>query len=351
MISLAAGGPASTSGADFAIDAARLRDFYNKTMAPALTHLYSVGTPVMAPALPHDSKRPIIVLLSSATDEEIEGLAAANGDAVHFTARSPERTVHFADNLIFIVGSGHEGLDEKLAGEYVFFREYEHKLGHFLDMHRSVWEAIEAMRSKDDVKLGDLPGVRDRLLDYDRDLTVLGARLGQMDAYLDERQSQIDDLGLAKTMVALEAYRYGKMRIATKYMDQLLEMLDDYISSTVEITGLMYQENLQKEINFQQFVFLLGSVAAIIMLGTLPSSKMAFFDPAGKLISNGKLFNFEVKSLAIFGGCAFIATLIIFSVIRPLISSFKRIRVTSLLGSGGSQKTAPVDPDIRPDSL
>lgn len=331
---------------------AKIRAFYGEIVAPALSRLYSIGTPALSvgtPVMVH----PVIIVVRQTNDQDVTDLMSNLGDATHFIARSPERTVHFADNHIVIVDDkGDDDFNIRLAGEYVFFREYEHKLKHFLDLHRTVWEAIEKMRSKDALTLKDLPSVRDRLLDFQRDLSVLRARLAQMDAYLDERHAQIDDLGLAQTMRQLEAYRFAKMRIATKYMERLWSMLDDYINSTVTITGLMYQENLQKEINFQQFVFLLGSIAAIIALGALPGSTLALFGPDGKLVSSGKIVSFGLPGLMLYGGIAFLGTLIIFAVIRPLISSFKRIRATSLLGGNTrADRALPIEDDERPDTF
>jgi hypothetical protein len=338
--------------ADLAAGLPRIRDFYENTMAPALAWLYSVGTPTLTPSVAHEAKRPVIVNVRQANDQDVTDLAKSCGEEVHFVARSTERTVYFADNVIFISGIQDDAaFDARLASELVFFREYEHKLRHFLDLHRSVWESIEAMRNKKALSLGELPAVRDRLLDYHRDLSVLRARLGQMDAYLDERQSQIDDLGLAPVMRKLEAYRFAKMRIGTKYMDRLWGMLDDYISTTVEITGLMYQENLQKEINFQQFIFLLGSVAAVITLGAIVGSNVMLYDPDGKLLSRGVIKAFALKDLGLLGGAAFLVTLIVFTVIRPLISSFKRITVSSLLGGRTAETSHKLENDDRPDSL
>lgn len=309
-----------------------LRKFYDHQMVPALGLIYSVGTPVITPNFKHDALRPVILITGPAPEQEVAALAAKCGETVHFTARRGEVSVHYADNLVFICGAD-EAFGWRLAGLILLSREYEHKLRHFLDTHRTVWEEIEQLRARQALSLKELPAIRDRLLDYHRDFSVLRARLNQMDSYLDERRSETDDSGQAEALRALEAYRFGKLRSATHYVDRLWEMLEDYLRSTVEITGLMYQENLQKEINFQQFIFLLGSVAAILGLGSIVGSSMSVFSPDGDVLATGKLLAFSLTDLAQMAGAALAITLVIFLGVRPLISNFRRIRTESLLGS------------------
>ncbi len=309
-----------------------LRKFYDHRMVPALGLIYSVGTPVITPTFKHAALRPVIIIAGPAPEREVADLAAKCGETVHFTARRGEVAVHYADNLVFICGAD-EDFSRRLAGMILLSREYEHKLRHFLDTHRTVWEEIEQLRARQALALRELPAIRDRLLDYHRDFSVLRARLNQMDSYLDERRSEADDSGQAEALRGLEAYRFAKLKSATRYVDRLWEMLEDYLRSTVEITGLMYQENLQKEINFQQFIFLLGSVAAVLALGSIAGASLYMFDPDGGIMATGSIRSFALADLAKMATAALAATLVIFLGVRPLISNLRRIRTESLLGS------------------
>ncbi len=327
------------ASADVAADVAALREFYDSRISPALALIYSLGTPVLMPAVKHEGRRPVFITMKNATDGEAAALLERLGETAYHVARQDGVSVHYAENVIVISG-GDEALVRMLLVDLILFREYEHKLRHFLDIHRSTWDSIERLRSKQTLSLKELPAIRDQLLDHQRDFAILRARLSQMDSYLDERRAEIDDLGLTRAMRGLEAYRFAKLRSATGYIDRLWTMFQDYLSSTLEITGLMYQENLQKEIKIEQFIFLLGAVAAIIGLGILPTSDLRLFGTGGQLISTGQIVTFSVYDLVVMGGAAVLATFLILSVVRPLVSSFRRIRATSLLGANSPAPAA-----------
>lgn len=312
-------------------DIVELRHFYEDRVAVALSFIYSMGTPVVLHSIPHMGTRPMLIITKGATEDDINSLMTELRDEVHFVATEGETTIHFGDDNILIDTPDPD--DPKIAtltSMLLLFREYEHKLRHFLDLHRTIWESIATMQDKDTLATKDLPIIRDALLDYRRDLAVTRGRLGQMEIYIEARKQMVDDEGLTEWLRTLEAYRFAKVGGATKYMEKLWDMLEEYIESTVAISGLLYQENLRKEIKFQQFIFLVSAVAGTIALGTLAGATVILEGPSGEQIT-GSIFRFKLIGLVKFGGIALLTSVIVFMVIRPMISSFKRIKTRTLL--------------------
>lgn len=312
-------------------DIVELRHFYDDRIAVALSFIYSLGTPVILHSIPHVGTRPMLIITKGATKDDVNGLMAELEDEVHFVATEGKTTVHFGDDHILIdTPDPDDPKISALASMLILFREYEHKLRHFLDLHRTIWESIVTMRDKETLVTKDLPIIRDTLLDYRRDLAVIHGRLGQMEAYIEARNQAVDDAGLSDWLTGLETYRFVKLGSATRYIKELWNMLNEYIESTVAITGLLYQENLRKEINFQQFIFLVSAVAGTITLGTLAGADIFLEGPAGEPIS-GTMYRFKIIGIVKFGGIAIFTSALIFLVIRPLVSSFKRIKTSTLL--------------------
>jgi hypothetical protein len=323
-------------GSDIAGSIAELRALYEKDLAPTLAYLYSLGSPMLSQRIPHTGTRPLIITVKDASDKDVDGLVRGLNDAVHYVARQERISVHFADRHIIVA---HDGGDDEISRmavqSFILFREYEHKLQHFLDLHRSVWESISDIHGKNPLRIRDLPGIRDHLIDFKRDLAVSKTRLGQMSSYLPARKREVDELGLEQAMRDIEAYRFEKAEAASSYMQELWHMLADYIESTVQITDLMYQENLQKEINFEQFIFLVASVAATLELGALAGAEVRLTDEATGHLVTGRLFDFNIPDLLLYGGATLIASLVIFNILKPLIGSLRRVKTSELFRGVG----------------
>lgn len=314
-------------------DLQKLRDFHEKLMMPSLSMLYGLGVPVITYKIPTLTQRPLIILAKGVEDVEARKFCAELDDEIHYIARHTDRTVYFAERHI-IVGdeSGGAGTTRYIIDELILSREYEHRLKQYLELHRQLWERIAKIQNRASIPSYELPAIRDHLLNYRRDMAVIRARISQMEAYLNERKSEIDDLGLTEDLRAVEAYRFEKLTSSTFYITRLWDMLEEYLDTTLQITGFFYQENLQKEINIQQFIFLVGSVAAVMGLGTLAGAGFVVLSTEGHAMYQGLLSSFDPIALVQFGSMAILASMIFYFGIRPAVRFFSRISPSALVG-------------------
>ncbi len=336
---------------DLQKDIATLQDFHEKLMIPALSMLYGLGAPVISYKIPMLTDRPMIILAKQVEDTEVRKFCAELDDEVHYIARHPERTVYFADRYIVIGDeTGGAGTTRYIIDEFILSREYEHRLKQYLELHRQLWERIAEIQQRASIPSYELPTIRDRLLNYKRDMSIIRARIDQMQVYLKERRNEIDDLGLTENLRAVEAYRFDKLSGSTAYITRLWDMLEEYLDSTVQITGFFYQENLQKEINIQQFIFLVGAVAAVMSLGTIAGAGFVVLSTDGHALYQGLVSSFDPIALVQFGSIAILASMVFYFGIRPAIRFFSRISPASLIGRGVKKAVADRDAENETDS-
>ncbi|MEA3248946.1 MAG: hypothetical protein U9Q03_01140 [Patescibacteria group bacterium] len=332
---------------DFQEDLKKIREFFEKLLTPSLSILYGLGAPVISYKVPDLMSRPVIILAKGVEDVAARKMCVELDDEVHYIARHPDRTVYFADKHI-IVGdeSGGAGATKYIIDELILSREYEHRLKQYLELHRQLWGRIADIQQRSSIPSYELPVIRDRLLNYKRDMAIIRARINQMMAYLSERRNEIDDLGLTEDLRAVEAYRFDKLTSSTFYITRLWDMLEEYLDSTVQITGFFYQENLQREINIQQFIFLVGSVAAVMGLGTLAGAGFVVLSADGHATYHGLISSFDPAVLVQFGSIALLASMVFFFGIRPAIRFFRRIRPSALVGrvKKDEDREGPGDP-------
>jgi len=303
------------AGKDVDADSYRLHSFYNEKLLSAVGILFSVGLPAIGVHDPKYTERPSVVVATHATAKEVEAWAKSLNDTIHFTAKHKGHQVFYGDRLIVVVTRAPESdVTHQLVRTIIFFREYESRLSNFLNMHREVWQSIDQIRKKKSLSLSELPAIRDHLLDADRDMSIVIARLSQMGYFLVERQTEIDELDRTDYFRALEAYRFGKMLLTTKYLQELWAQLNEYIESTADIIALMYQENFEKSLNALQFIFLVSSIAGVMLLGNMTTGTFAMSD------------------LVLYGGASLAATLLIYFGLKFFTSSLQRIETKTLLG-------------------
>lgn len=318
---------------NLAADMKRLKEFLDGSLTPSLSMLYDLGAPAVLYKAPTLTEKPIVILAKGIDEAEARKFCAELDDEIHFIARHTDRTVYFADRYIVIGDeSGGAGAIRYIIDELILAREYEHRLKQYFEMHRQMWERIAEIQRRTSIPSHELPNIRDQLLIYRRDMAIVKARMGQMTGYLDERRDEIDDLGLTEDLRAVEAYRFDKLASSTLYVTRLWDMLQEYLDSTVQITGFFYQENLQKEINIQQFIFLVGSVAAVIGLGTITGTNLVLFSAEGQSLYRGFMSSFNAAALLQFGGIAILASLMFYFGIRPAVRFFSRINPSALVG-------------------
>ncbi|NQV12132.1 hypothetical protein HQ524_02105 [Candidatus Uhrbacteria bacterium] len=301
-------------------DYKKLHKFYEHKLSPALRLIYSIGVPSITFREGVERVYTTIIITTGATDSAVGIFMSDHDDEISFIAKDKNRKVFFGKRHIVIdTKDPRSPVIQKIVSSMIFFREYEHRLDNFLNLHRKVWTGIQDIRDKKDIRLQKLPVVRDMLLDNQRDLAIVKARLGQMSDYLIERKTEIDEFGLDQHMRKLEAYRFGKMHVNTEYLSRLWDMMEDYIESTLKIVDLMYQENIQKQLGIQQFIFLVSAVGGIIGLGKLADAHLLLITPSGD-------FGY-IGALLFFGATAISISILIFFIIKKIVPAVMNRRV------------------------
>ncbi len=220
-------------------------------------------------------------------------------------------------------------LYEEIAEASFFIIDFEKVLKIVLEDHRIVWNEIEKIKRKSEVVVGDLPFVRDQLMDLLEDISYIETRLEQMEDYLEKKK---DENVIIKNPVFKR--KVEKMGVIYRYHTKLWKMTKEFNDSAIELLNLVYSENEQAEMNFLQIIFLIGTIAGLCSLGLLSDDTFRLFDAAGNLIATGEYYDFNAVELIGLVFLIAIITLILFSIIRYVFEKtkkFKRIKFSRLI--------------------
>lgn len=333
---------------DWPADSVKLEKFYQDGLTPFLNLLFSRGAPSLEIIRAGVRVRPIVVVATQMAEDEIEPFFKVASDKVHSQVIRKGLSVYFGDKVILIIAAKPDSeVVEYLVRLYSFFREYEAYLYRFMLVDRKIWDRINGIRGNRSLKGQDLPELRDQLILFKRDVNVIKLRLNQMDNYFDERRRDIETRKLRPILETYKAFRFDKMASIQEYMVELMQTTEKYVDDAINLLQLLYQENQQREISTLQVIFLMGTVANFVVLGTLSFSQLQFFDVKNNPIGSGTLSAvFDVHGLLIFGSAAIIVSLVFFLAWHYVFKRIRLHRAISLLEKPGDHDPKKIFKDF-----
>lgn len=249
-----------------AVDA--LQSTYVEKIGPLLFALFGRGAPLPENLMQKESTYPIIVVSENLTAEAIADLFGQLQDTAYSQFRANGADVWYGSKLIVFNGAAEiftQDIFEELMRVIVFFRDFRAQLKDYLALHRDLWDALSAIRSTPSMRYKDFPKIRDKLFDYKKTLSFVGARLEQMKDILDVREAKFKDAsGWIKMLQDFRIDDFGALGEARNYIADLWTMTVDYNNSTLDFLNILYDENIQRELNVIKMTTLLTAVAGVL---------------------------------------------------------------------------------------
>lgn len=131
------------------VDIDRITDYYENKLSPAINYLFSLGAPVPKELANIENVYPYFVICDNVSKEEISDLLSRTEKQKYFEFNNPKYDVIRGDKYYFI-NNKKQSLDniERYIEEQVFIREFKGQLHRYLNLHRIIWERIDAVKEK-----------------------------------------------------------------------------------------------------------------------------------------------------------------------------------------------------------
>jgi len=212
----------------------------------------------------------------------------------------------------------------------IMLNDYESFMQKALDTHRTLWDEVNDIRSKERVFFKDLPKLRDTLMDVKKDISFIASRIKQMKTFISFRKSYSSK----ETMSQLKKRKildFNALMDMGDYIQELIAMTENYVDTTLEMVQMIYQENEQKELNTLQIIFAIGVVASFLALGAMPGANLVLNNAEGELFLQGQIASFEFLSLVKFGLISLVFAFLVFWVLHFLFKGAKSFKLVNLL--------------------
>lgn len=259
-------------------DIDKVTAYYENKLSPAFSYLFSLGAPVPKELANIETVYPYFVVCSNASKEDISALLARTERQKYFEFENPNYDVIRGDKYYFI-NNKKQTFDniERYIEEQIFIREFKGQLHRYLNIHRTIWEKIDAVKENAHVKGSDIVKFTSKLEGYAKTINLIDGRIHQMSTYIATREKIAKSDADLEEFLAISGYRYETLRDTLEYIKSLWAMTKNYVSSAQKLFDGLKQDVTSKSVDSLTIVTSMSAGAAIIGLLTETAPEFTVF--------------------------------------------------------------------------
>lgn len=213
-------------------DIEKVTDYYENKLSPAFSYLFSLGAPVPKELANIKTIYPYFIVCDNVTKDDISELLSRTEKQKYFEFSSEKYDVVRGDKYYFI-NNKKKTLEniEKYIESQIFIREFKGQLHRYLNLHRIIWEKIDNIKEKVNVKGSEIVTFTTKLEGYSKTVNLIDGRINQMSTYISTRERIAKSDPELTEFLAISGYRYETLRDTLNYIQYLWDMTQTHLSS------------------------------------------------------------------------------------------------------------------------
>lgn len=259
-------------------DLDKVTDYYENKLSPAFSYLFSLGAPIPKELAKIETIFPYFIICDKASKNDINLLLSRTEKQKYFEFNNKSYDVVRGDKYYFINNKS-QAMDtiERYVEEQIFIREFKGQLHRYLNLHRVIWEKIDAVKENVNVKGKDIIKFTTKLDGYAKTINLIDGRINQMATYISTREKIAkSDKDLAE-FLAISGYRYETLRDTLDYIKYLWDMTQQYVSSAQKLFAGIKSDITSNSVRNLTIVTSMSAGAALIDLFTKSEPKFTMF--------------------------------------------------------------------------
>jgi hypothetical protein len=244
-----------------------LTSYYENTLSPAISYLFSLGAPVPKELANIKTIYPYFVTLEAASKEECLSLFSAFGQRERFEVTTANFEIYRGDKLFIINSLGISTKSiERFTEEQIFMREFKGQLHRYLNLHRNIWEKIAEVKEKGEIQGKDVKDFYTKIESYSKTINLIDARIEQMDAYLATRKAIAKDDELLKDFKDVIDFKHETLGDTLKYIKGIWRMTKNYVDSADKLFNSIQAKATEASVKNLTVITSMGVGATLIGL-------------------------------------------------------------------------------------
>ena len=246
-----------------------LADYYENKLSPALSYLFSLGAPIPKELANIETVFPYFIVLNNETKENIQLLLSKTEKEKYFEYNNDNYDVVRGDKYYFINNKKNTTSQvERYIEEQIFIREFKGQLHRYLNLHRIIWEKIDAVKENAKVRGKDIIAFSSKIDGYRKTVNLIDSRINQMNTYIKTRERIAKSDENLTGSLDLIGYRYETLINTVSYMQQIWAMTKNYLASAEKLFNSLESQVTEKSVNNLTIVTSMGVGASLIELFT-----------------------------------------------------------------------------------
>lgn len=256
-------------------DVEHLHTYYNECLSPTINYLFSTGAPVFKELSRVENIYPYFIVCDNASQKELSDLLAQTERQKYFEFDGKNYDVLRGDKYYFI-NDKKAPLEtiERYIEEQIFIREFKGQLHRYLNLHRSIWSKIDAIKKQALTSEVEILEDTTKLERYEKTTLLIKGRLEQMATYVKIREAGARDDAEIIEFLAISGYRYSALFGTLEYMQSLWRTTRDYAKTAQRLLARASQERIIH--GLRDIAILLGVLVATSILGLLFGTVLNF---------------------------------------------------------------------------
>jgi hypothetical protein len=250
-------------------DIQKLTSYYEEQLSPALSYLFSLGAPVPKELASIKTIYPYFLVYKNAPKSRITKLLADFDQKEHFAIEKEAFDIYRGDTL-YVINNRTERLPsiEQFIQEQIFIREFKGQMHRYLNMHRSIWEKIAAVKERGSIKGKEIGEFRDKIESYQKTIDFIDARIAQMGTYVRTRESIFRSKKELEVFQDVLQFKYETLADTLEYVKDLWAMTKRYVESALELFRTLQAKSTENSVKNLTIVTTTGVGATLMGLFT-----------------------------------------------------------------------------------
>lgn len=251
-------------------DIAKVQDYYENRLSPAINYLFSLGAPVPKELAGIQNVYPYFVVCNKASEVDMKKLFDRTAEnQKYFEFRNPKYDVIRGDKYYFINNKTRSNDEiERYIEEQIFIREFKGALHRYLNIHRIIWEKIDEVKEHASVRGKDIIRFTTKLEGYAKTINLIDGRIKQMGTYLPTREKIAKSDADLMEFLSISGYRYETLHDTLEYIKYLWDMTQNYVNSALEQFESLKADVTSKSVDSLTIVTSMSAGAALLGLFT-----------------------------------------------------------------------------------
>lgn len=250
-------------------DIEHVTDYYENKLSPAFNYLFSLGAPVPKELAHIETVYPYFIVCDNASKDQLSELLSRTEKQKYFEFINDKYDVIRGDKYYFINNKKQSNDNiERYIEEQVFIREFKGQLHRYLNIHRIIWEKIDAVKENVNVRGSEIVKFTSKLEGYAKTINLIDGRINQMSTYISTREKIAKSDHELAEFLAISGYRYETLRDTLDYIKYLWNMTKNYVSSAQKLFDGLKADVTSKSVNSLTIVTSMSAGAAILDLFT-----------------------------------------------------------------------------------